>query len=176
MAAINLDEIVAIDIHTHVHASIHGGGANAERMKAMREYFRADEQMMSDVPGMAAYYRERKMMAVAFTVDNYTVSGGDPSPSNEEVAELAADNADAIIPFASVDPGRGKAAVRMARRLIEQHHVKGFKFHPNTQEFFPTIRRRTRCTRSSKSTACRRCSTAATPVSAPASAAVAASD
>jgi len=137
MAAINLDEIVAIDIHTHVHASIHGGGANAERMQAMREYFRADEQMMSDVPGMAAYYRERKMMAVAFTVDNYTVSGGDPSPSNEEVAELAAENADAIIPFASVDPGRGKAAVRMARRLIEQHDVKGFKFHPNTQEFFP---------------------------------------
>ena len=42
-----------------------------------------------------------------------------------------------FIPFASVDPGRGAEAVRIARRLIDEHHVRGFKFHPSDQGFFP---------------------------------------
>ena len=57
--------------------------------------------------------------------------------SNEEVAELAAKNADVIIPFASIDPARGKAGALAARRLIEEHGVRGFKFHPNAQAFYP---------------------------------------
>jgi len=55
---------------------------------------------------------------------------------NEEIAELAAEHADVMIPFASIDPGR-KDAAREARRLIEQYGVKGFKFHPQFQEFLP---------------------------------------
>jgi predicted TIM-barrel fold metal-dependent hydrolase len=45
-----------------------------------------------------------------------------------------------MIPFASVDPGRGQDAIREARRLIEHYGVKGFKFHPQYQEFFPNDR------------------------------------
>ena len=41
-----------------------------------------------------------------------------------------------LIPFASVDPARPDAVER-ARRLIADHGVKGFKFHPNLQAFFP---------------------------------------
>jgi predicted TIM-barrel fold metal-dependent hydrolase len=44
-----------------------------------------------------------------------------------------------LIPFASVDPHKGKAGIREAKRYIEQG-VKGFKFHPNTQEFWPNDR------------------------------------
>ena len=44
-----------------------------------------------------------------------------------------------LIPFASVDPGRPDAVERV-RRLIDEHGVKGFKFHPNLQEFFPNDR------------------------------------
>ena len=90
---------------------------------------------MDDV---AAYYRERSMAAVVFTVDWESRSGIPPIP-NEEIAEAAAANADVLIPFASVDPGRPDAVAR-ARRLIEEHGVKGFKFHPNLQEFFPNER------------------------------------
>jgi hypothetical protein len=48
----------------------------------------------------------------------------------------AAANPDVLIPFGSVDPHRGKLAVRQAREQIEAG-VRGFKFHPNTQAFWP---------------------------------------
>jgi predicted TIM-barrel fold metal-dependent hydrolase len=41
-----------------------------------------------------------------------------------------------LIPFASVDPHRPDAVDR-AKRLIADHGVRGFKFHPNIQAFFP---------------------------------------
>jgi predicted TIM-barrel fold metal-dependent hydrolase len=53
------------------------------------------------------------------------------------VAELAAEHPDVVIPFASIDPARGTAGVIAARRLIEKHHVRGFKFHPISQAFYP---------------------------------------
>jgi len=45
-----------------------------------------------------------------------------------------------LIPFASVDPGKGAAGVEEARRLIRDYDVRGFKFHPNLQAFFPSDR------------------------------------
>ncbi|MBS1215803.1 MAG: amidohydrolase, partial [Proteobacteria bacterium] len=56
------------------------------------------------------------------------------------VAESAAEHADVAIPFASIDPHRGRMGAREARRLIEHYGVKGFKFHPIIQEFFPNDR------------------------------------
>src|SRR5919107_5561422 len=59
-------------------------------------------------------------------------AGGHPS--------LSAELADILIPFASIDPWRGRAAARAARRLIEEHGVRGFKFHPSLQGFYPNDR------------------------------------
>src|SRR5919206_564287 len=42
-----------------------------------------------------------------------------------------------LIPFGSVDPHAGKAAVTRARRLVTEHGVRGFKFHPSLQAFEP---------------------------------------
>jgi uncharacterized protein len=78
------------------------------------------------------------MAAVVFTVDAETVTGR-PAVRNEEVAEVAAANPDVLIPFASVDPHKPNA-VGEARRLIRDHGVRGFKFHPNLQAFFPNDR------------------------------------
>jgi predicted TIM-barrel fold metal-dependent hydrolase len=58
---------------------------------------------------------------------------------NEVVLEGAAEYSDVLIPFASVDPARPDAVER-ARRLIDEHAVRGFKFHPNLQAFFPNDR------------------------------------
>jgi predicted TIM-barrel fold metal-dependent hydrolase len=77
------------------------------------------------------------MACVAFVVDSVTAAAG---PSNEEVAELAAEHADVVIPFASIDPARGDAGVRELRRLAQGYGIRGVKFHPNTQEFFPNDR------------------------------------
>jgi len=142
--------LVAIDVHTHVHRSVTAprwGGQDGdsatrgteERLAAMARYFKTDAVAFT-VDDLAAYYRDRKMAAVTFMVD---IAAEEPSPAratNEEIAERAAANDDVIIPFASVDPHRGPAGVEWARRLIEEHGVKGFKFHPSSQGFYPNDR------------------------------------
>jgi predicted TIM-barrel fold metal-dependent hydrolase len=109
-------------------------------MQAMARYFKTDVTPVATVPALAAYYRERKLACVTFIVDSSAATGRTPALTNEEVARLAHENSDVVIPFASVDPHAGRAAANHARRLIEEHGVKGFKFHPNTQEFYPNDR------------------------------------
>jgi uncharacterized protein len=89
------------------------------------------------VPQLAAYYRERKMACVAFMVDS--VRWG-TAVTNDEILELAAAERDTLIPFASIDPHRGPEGVATARRLIDEYDVRGFKFHPSLQHFFPDDR------------------------------------
>ena len=79
------------------------------------------------------------MIAVVFTVDSESFTGQTRVP-NEEIAEVARANADVLIPFASIDPHKGRRGVDEARRLIAEHGVRGFKFHPNIQGFFPNDR------------------------------------
>ena len=55
-------------------------------------------------------------------------------------AMIAAENDDILIPFASIDPHKGKAGVREARRLVRDFGIKGFKFHPTMQGFYPNDR------------------------------------
>jgi len=136
---LTLDEVVAIDIHTHVHGSACDGEHRIDpSMEKFYEYFGA-EAVVPTVDTVAEYYRERKMMAVTFTVDTETITGKPPVPSNEEIAELAARHRDVLIPFGTVDPHLGAAAVRKVERLIELG-MKGFKFHPNAQAFYPNDR------------------------------------
>jgi uncharacterized protein len=108
-----------------------------ELREAAARYFHSDVPLPT-VDDVAAYYRERNMAAVLFTVDWELRSGRPPIP-NEEIADAARANPDVIIPFATVDPARPDAVER-ARRLIDEHGVRGFKFHPNLQAFFPDDR------------------------------------
>ena len=133
----DLKNLVAIDVHTHAWKSaLAVDDKPSESQEAMGRYFRYQPQHAT-VPEMAAYYRKLKMAFVVFTVD----SPKEPRKiTNEEVAELASQNADVAIPFASINPHRGAAGVDLAKRLIREHRVKGFKFHPTVQEFFPNDR------------------------------------
>jgi predicted TIM-barrel fold metal-dependent hydrolase len=135
---IDVDRVSAIDFHTHVEVGLDGHDPMPPELRAAAErYFRGNvaKPTATDV---ADYYRERGMACVVFTVD-YETRSGRPPVANEEVAEVAAANPDVMIPFASVDPRRPDAVER-ARRLIDEHGVRGFKFHPNIQEFFPNDR------------------------------------
>jgi hypothetical protein len=76
------------------------------------------------------------MAAVIFTVDASTATGR-PALSSEDIAAEAAGHADVLIPFGSVDPHRGPDAIGQARRLVREHGVRGFKFHPSLQAFSP---------------------------------------
>jgi uncharacterized protein len=132
--------LTAIDVHVHAEVSASGQQSLSDGMvEASSAYFGLAGQHRPTLPEIAAYYRERRMACVVFTVDAEAATGVPPVP-NEEVAEAAAANPDVIIPFASVDPARGLAGVRQARRLAADHGVRGFKFHPSVQQFFPNDR------------------------------------
>ena len=135
---IDLAAVSAIVVHVHAELSRAGHDPMpAELRVAAQRYFGTDGTLPT-VDDVAAYYRERGLAAVVFTVDWESRSGIPPIP-NEEIAEAAAANADVLIPFASVDPSRTDAVER-ARTLISDHGVRGFKFHPNVQAFFPNDR------------------------------------
>ncbi|WP_308011218.1 amidohydrolase family protein [Streptomyces olivaceus] len=136
----DVDALTAIDVHTHAEVSRSGHGAlSPELFGASEEYFKAHGHRQPTIDEMAAHYRERRMAAVVFTVDAEHATGH-PRIANEEVAENCAAHADVLIPFASVDPHKGRAGVREARRLVEEHGVRGFKFHPSIQAFSPNDR------------------------------------
>lgn len=134
---LDLDALVAIDVHTHAEVDDHGHTSlPAEHLEASAKYFRSTGGRAPTIDELAAYYRERRMAAVVFTVDTESVTGHPPI-ANEEVAAAAARHPDVLIPFASISPHRGAAGVAAARRLVTEHGVRGFKFHPSLQGFFP---------------------------------------
>jgi uncharacterized protein len=133
----NLKNLVAIDVHTHAWKSaLQVDDKLTESQEAMGRYFRYQPQHQT-VAEMAEMYRKLKMAFIVFTVD----SPREPRKiSNEEIAELAHKNSDVAIPFASISPHRGAEGVAAARRLMRDYKVRGFKFHPSVQEFFPNDR------------------------------------
>jgi predicted TIM-barrel fold metal-dependent hydrolase len=140
-SGIDLDAIVAIDVHTHAEVSaVTGRGSLPPELEdAANEYFGIHDRRRPTVDEMAAYYRERNLAAVVFTVDATTAMGVPPVP-NDEIADAARAHPDVLIPFASVDPHLGRAAVREVHRLVDEQRVRGFKFHPSVQAFHPNDR------------------------------------
>lgn len=141
---IDIDNIVAIDIHTHAEEPCCGPRDDGydEFQAGMAAYFRnpaGARGMLPTVEETAAYYRERRIAAVIFPVDAERETGF-RRYSNDDVARICAENSDILIPFASIDPWKGKMAVREARRLIADYGIRGFKFHPTMQGFCPNDR------------------------------------
>jgi len=134
--SIDFEQIVAIDVHVHAerNATEAQDPVTEELLDAASRYFGSapNQPTAQDV---ADYYRERNLLAVVFTVDD-EAGMGRKRLGNAEVLEAARANSDVMIPFASVDPHKGKLGVREAREWIDAG-VRGFKFHPNTQAFWP---------------------------------------
>jgi len=137
MPAINVDAVTAIDVHVHVERDADGHLAlDQELMDASAAYFRSAGNRTPTVEDIAATYRGLNMAAVVFTVDA-TTNLGHPALSSAEIAQRCAAHNDVLIPFGCVDPLRGPAAVEQATRLVTEHGVRGFKFHPSMQGFAP---------------------------------------
>ena len=137
--SVDVEKLVAIDIHVHAERnhSEPQDVVTTEILEAAARYFGGSPPQPS-AREVADYYRERSMLAVIFTVDDESGMGR-KRLGNAEVLEAASANPDVLIPFGSVDPHKGKLGVRMARELIDAG-VRGFKFHPNTQAFWPNDR------------------------------------
>lgn len=140
----NFDALTAFDIHTHAEEPCCGPRDDGydEFQAGMAAYFKnpaGAKGMLPTVQDTAIYYRERNIGCVIFPVDAERETGF-RRYSNEEVARIAAENSDVMIPFASIDPAKGKAGAREARRLVREFGIRGFKFHPTMQGFYPNDR------------------------------------
>ncbi|GAA1391373.1 4-hydroxyphenyl-beta-ketoacyl-CoA hydrolase [Pseudonocardia kongjuensis] len=138
--ALDPSTVDAIDVHVHVEQDGHGCFAlDQELMDASAAYFKSGQDRTPTIASIAEHYRERRLAAVVFTVDA-PAGTGHPALSSEEIADLAAEHTDVLIPFGSVDPHGGKASVARIHRLVTEHGVRGFKFHPSLQAFEPNDR------------------------------------
>ena len=129
---IDPNAVRAIDFHTHAEepCGLHADDGYDELQSTMATYFRAPWKHPPTMAETAAHYREQQIACVIFPVDAERETGY-RRYKNEEVAQIAADNSDVLIPFASIDPAKGKLGAREARRLVEEFGVQGFKFHPD---------------------------------------------
>jgi hypothetical protein len=131
---IDLDALVAIDVHTHVQASQNGRGFPEDSPEAaVAKVFGSDALLT--VPELAAYYRERKMACVASWSTACAGTGRSPTRRSSSPPRPR----DTLI-LRERRPHRGAEGVAMARRLIDEFEVAGFKFHPSLQHFFPDDR------------------------------------
>lgn len=138
--AIDVDAIRAIDTHVHVQFDSEGRRSLPDDLLAAMDAYFGHAPRALAIDELAQYYRDRSMAAVVFTVDARTAMGVVPN-SSAEIAEGAARNADVLIPFGSVDPRTGSAAIELARALFHDYGVRGFKFHPTVQAFDPSDER-----------------------------------
>lgn len=135
---IDLSQIKAIDIHTHAEepCGTHGDDGYDDFLAGMAKYFKADYTHPPTIDETADYFRARQIACVIFGVDSERETGF-RRYSNFEIAEAAHRHDDIMIPFASIDPAKGKTGAREARSLIADYGVQGFKFHPTVQGFWP---------------------------------------
>jgi predicted TIM-barrel fold metal-dependent hydrolase len=100
---IDITKVRAIDIHTHAEepCGCHADDGYDELQSTMAKYFRASWSHPPTVPETAAHYRVQNVAAVIFPVDAERETGY-RRYKNEEVAEIAAQNSDVLIPFASI--------------------------------------------------------------------------
>jgi uncharacterized protein len=130
----------AIDVHVHADVSCHDAEdpVMARFFDAASAYFKAP-RVRPTIPEIIKLYRELQIAFCLFTVDS-EASIGARRVSNYEIADFAAQNTDIVIPFASIDPHKGRMGAREALDLIEKHGVRGFKFHPIMQNIHPADR------------------------------------
>jgi uncharacterized protein len=133
---IDVEALDAIDVHVHIEVDAAGRTSLPPVLaEAASSYFSAGSTPTID--DIAETYRSLRMAAVVFTVDAETQLGH-PALSSADIAAAAMRHRDVLIPFGSVDPRTGTAAIEKARRLVEENGVRGFKLHPTVQGFDPS--------------------------------------
>ncbi len=126
---------IAIDVHVHPP---NPSGEGLTSSKEAQEYFRSGPPPTS-AQQVAEYYASLDIMAVVFDIDSETATGRAPTP-NDYFADLMQQHPKQFIGFGSVDPWKGRAAVKEAKRCADLG-LRGLKFMPNMQQFYPNDER-----------------------------------
>ena len=124
----------AIDCHVHLPTPDWLDGSMAGYVEAAEAYFRSPVQRAT-LAELAGKYRELGVRAVLLAWDAETATGR-PRVPNETVAAACRDYPDVFTGFGSVDPHKGDAAVAEVA-TIAALGLRGVKFHPSLQAFFP---------------------------------------
>lgn len=124
----------AIDIHIHPPRGV----PPSQSEQAMSAYFKSGPRPV-DPQEMAEYYIERDIFGVLVDIDDSSVTGR-KFEGNDYIASLVDRWPEQFLGFASVDPHKGKLAVRELERAVTELGLKGLKLHPSTQRFFPNDR------------------------------------
>lgn len=138
----NIDDVVAIDIHTHPQTPEFLAAMGARRQQ-MGEHF-GDERTPVSFAEQAEMYRERLMMAVICNSDDETISGV-AGASNDLIGDAVSAHPDVFIPFIGIDPHKGDDAITEIRRCHAEFVARGVgelnpvrqKFFPNDERFYP---------------------------------------
>src|SRR5699024_9908045 len=137
---IDVEKISALDMHVHIEMDEQGHKPMPEVFyEASAKYFKAEDRTPS-IDKIADTYRELDMAAVVFTVDARSQFEGHLPNSIDDVVVGAARNNDVLLPFGSVDPRLGEAAIEEAQRQASQRGGGGFKVHPSVQGIDASVR------------------------------------
>jgi len=124
----------AIDFHVHLPTPDWLDGSMAGYVEAAEAYFRSPVQRAS-LADLAARYRGLNVRAVLLAWDAETATGR-PRVPNETVAAACREFPDVFTGLGSVDPHKGDAAVAEVANIAALG-LRGVKFHPSLQAFFP---------------------------------------
>ena len=131
---------VPIDFHVHPSPSEYLEGSLGPFQEALCHHFRLDVKVRT-VDEMAAEYEGFQAVLLAWDAETAT---GRPPVTNDWVADVCGRYPERFIPFASVDPWKGEAAIVEARRAVRELGMRGFKFQqaamafrPSDERFFP---------------------------------------
>jgi predicted TIM-barrel fold metal-dependent hydrolase len=128
----------AIDVHVHptderIARAWAGDLEDAER------FFRGP-WTREDLDATAARYAGLDTLAVLLGADAETTTGV-PAYPNDELAAACRKYPDRFIGFAGIDPWKGVQAIHELERCVRELGLKGAKFHPGRQQFYPNDRR-----------------------------------
>lgn len=126
----------AVDVHVHPPGP---DGGSLSDDPVVRAYFRGGLTHKS-FHETAKYYAALDLFGVVFFIDSETATGVPPVP-NDYVAEIVATYPRQFTGFGSVDPWKGRAAVREIERCATELGLRGLKFHPQQQRFYPNDQR-----------------------------------
>lgn len=122
-------------MHVHLPTASWLDGAIQPYRKPAEQFFRASVPVR-EMDEVARLYEELDIVGVLLAWDAETATKLKPL-SNDEVAEIVGRYPKQFIGFASVDPWKGERAVEEIERAVTQLGLKGAKFHPGIQAFYP---------------------------------------
>lgn len=125
----------SVDFHVHPASAETRRGREEYLVAASRLFQKAAGPVIIPIEETAQNYRDLDMRAVLLALDAETATGF-PPVGNDYVAECVRRFPDVFLGFGSVDPWKGKLAVREVKRCANELGLRGIKLMPATQAFF----------------------------------------